>query len=211
MKRRAQKTPDTVRDLRRVQIVSAAREIVAGEGLEALTIGALEDKLGFSRGVITYHFDSKDEIVGEVFASAVAEIDAATLAELETSGSFEDKVRAVVHANVRGFVDSPEASRILLSFLGRGLGDAKVRAVVAGLYATYRRRCARLIREGTEAGAFIEVDAEVAGSILVGVVIGIAMQVYADPRAIDVDAAIEEAASTFVARLRAKRQAGRPA
>lgn len=86
-----------------------------------------------------------------------------------------------------------------------------MRAVVAGLYATYRRRCARLIREGTEAGAFIEVDAEVAGSILVGVVIGIAMQVYADPRAIDVDAAIEEAASTFVARLRAKRQAGRPA
>lgn len=205
MKRPARKTPDTVRDLRRVQIVAAAREIVAGEGLEALTIGALEQKLGFSRGVITYHFENKDEIVGEVFRSAIAEIDAATLAELETSGSFEAKVHAVVHANVRGFVDSPEASRILLSFLGKGLGDAKVRGVVAGLYATYRRRCGRLIEEGQKSGAFIAVDRDVAASLLVGVVIGIAMQVYADPRAVDVDAAIDEASATFVARLRAKR------
>lgn len=206
MKRQAQKAPDTVRDLRRMQIVSAARAIVAGDGLEALTIGALEEKLGFSRGVITYHFDNKDEIVSEVFASAVAEIDAATLSELETSGSFEAKVRAVVHANVRGFVDSPEASRILLSFLGRGLGDARVRGVVARLYATYRRRCARLLAEGEKAGIFVAVDPEVAASVLVGVVIGIAMQVYADPRAMDVDAAIEEASTTFVARLAAKRR-----
>jgi AcrR family transcriptional regulator len=41
--------PETLRDLRR--------------GLEALTISALEGRLAFSRGVITYHFADKIRIV----------------------------------------------------------------------------------------------------------------------------------------------------
>ena len=43
----------TVRDLRRTQILAEARSIVAQEGLAALTIGTLEKRLPFSRGVIT--------------------------------------------------------------------------------------------------------------------------------------------------------------
>src|SRR5205814_9753674 len=62
-KARRTSASDSLRDLRRAQIVAAAREIVAGDGLESLTIGALEKRLGFSRGVITYHFRDKDEIV----------------------------------------------------------------------------------------------------------------------------------------------------
>ena len=55
--------PETVRDLRRAQIIAAARAIVCRDGLDALTIGALEQKLAFTRGVITYHFAGKDDIV----------------------------------------------------------------------------------------------------------------------------------------------------
>ncbi len=194
--------PDSVRDLRRGQIVTAARRLVAEHGLEALTIGALEDRLSFTRGVITYHFANKDEIVRAVFASAIEEIDAAVRREVEGGSTVEDKVRAVLRGNVRGFVDSEVAGRVLLSFWGRLSGDAQVRKLNAELYAKYRRRAAKLLRAARAQGHIAPVDPTVMGALLVALVLGIATQHYFEPGSIDVDAAIEEATRTVMARLR---------
>jgi AcrR family transcriptional regulator len=194
--------PDTVRDLRRAQIVAAARRIVAEHGLEALTIGALEDRLSFTRGVITYHFANKDEIVRAVLASAIEEIDAAVRREVEGGETVEAKVAAVLRANVRGFIDNEVAGRVLLSFWGRLSADPHVRKLNAELYAKYRRRAARLMRAARAAGVATTTDPTVMGVLLVAMVLGIATQHYFEPGAIDVDAAIEEASRTAMARLR---------
>jgi AcrR family transcriptional regulator len=194
--------PDSLRDLRRGQIVSAARRLVAEQGLEALTIGALEDRVSFTRGVITYHFANKDEIVQAVFASAIDEIDAAVRRAVEGGSTIEDKVRAVLRGNVRGFVDSEVAARVLLSFWGRLSADPVVRKLNADLYAKYRRRAAKLLRSARAEGHVGQVDPTVMGALLVAIVLGIATQHYFEPGSIDVDAAVEEATKTVMARLR---------
>ncbi len=193
--------PETVRDLRRGQIVDAARRLVAEQGLEALTIGALEDRLAFTRGVITYHFANKDEIVRAVFASAIEEIDAAVRQQVSAGATIDEKLRAVLRANVRGFVDNEVAGRVLLSFWGRLSADPKVRALNAELHARYRQQAARLLRRARARGEIARVDADVVATVLVAVVVGIATQHYFQPGAIDVDAAIEEAARAVQARL----------
>ena len=194
--------PDSVRDLRRGQIVAAARRLVAEQGLEALTIGALEDRVSFTRGVITYHFANKDEIVQAVFASAIDEIDAAVRRAVEGGVAIEDKVRAVLRGNVRGFVDSEVAGRVLLSFWGRLSADPVVRKLNADLYAKYRRRAAKLLRSARADGLVGPVDPTVMGALLVAIVLGIATQHYFEPGSIDVDAAVDEATRTVMARLR---------
>ena len=194
--------PETVRDFRRGQIVAAARRIVAEQGLDALTFGALEDRLSFTRGVITYHFASKDEIVRAVFASAIEEIDAAVGAEVAASASIEEKVRAVLRANVRGFVDRAEAGKVLLSFWGRLSSDAEVRRLNAELYARYRAQCAKLLRKAGSSGAIARVDPKTMAAVLVGIVLGIATQHYFEPGGVDVDLAIEEAVACVLARLK---------
>ena len=68
----------TVRDFRREQIVATARSIVAAQGLNALTFSSLEAECAFTRGVISYHFKNKAEIVSAVFEDVVREIDEAT-------------------------------------------------------------------------------------------------------------------------------------
>jgi AcrR family transcriptional regulator len=195
--------PKTVRDFRRAQIVEAARALVAAGGLEALTIGALEARLGFTRGVITYHFRDKDEIVDALFDSAVAEIDASTRAEVEASLDFPAKVEAVLRTNVRGFLDHPEASYVLFSFWSRLRTDRRARERSARLYETYRRRSARLIEWGRAAGVCRDAPVAEVAALLVGTVIGIVTQVYFAPSAIDPDACVREAARTFAARLAA--------
>ncbi len=193
--------PETVRDLRRAQIVEAARRLVAEQGLASLTIGALEDRLAFTRGVITYHFANKDEIVRAVFASAIEEIDAAVRQEVEAGATIQQKVRAVLHGNVRGFVDTEVAGRVLLSFWGRLSADAAVRKLNAELYARYRRQAAKLLKRARAGGEIAKIDADVMASLLVGMVLGIATQHYFEPGAIDVDAAVDEATRTVLARL----------
>jgi AcrR family transcriptional regulator len=194
--------PDSVREQRRSEILTAARRLVAEQGLEALTIGALEDQVSFTRGVITYHFANKDEIVQAVFTSAIDEIDAAVRREVEGGLGVEDKVRAVLRGNVRGFVDSAVAGRVLLSFWGRLSADPVVRKLNADLYAKYRRRAAKLLRSARADGLIGQVDPTVMGALLVAIVLGIATQHYFEPGSIDVDAAVEEATKTVMARLR---------
>jgi AcrR family transcriptional regulator len=194
--------PDTLRDLRRGQIVAAARKIIARDGIDALTIATLEASLTFSRGVITYHFANKEEIVHAVLASAVEEIDAGTKDAVLAGSTPEDKMRAVIRANVRGFVDRPEAGRVLLTFWGRLSSDARIRTLNARLFEKYRKRVTALIEEGQSSGAFSR-DVDVAGTapMIVGAVLGIALQWYFDARSVDVDAAIASASDAVLGRL----------
>src|SRR5690242_10507234 len=101
--------PDTLRELRRGQIIAEARRLVADKGLEALTIGTLEARLSFTRGVITHHFKDKDDLVVAVLESAIDEIDRAMLANVVAGRSFEDKVRAVLAGQIRGWIDHEDA------------------------------------------------------------------------------------------------------
>lgn len=196
---------ETIRDFRRGQIVAAARALVAEEGIESLTIAALEARLSFSRGVITYHFRDKDEIVQAVFSGVIEEIDATSRHAIESSASPEEKVRAVIAANVHGFVERTEAGRVLLSFWGRISSDARIRAVNAKLYATYRRRTKRLLEAVRAPLGNKDVDLEAMSGVIVGVVIGLATQWIFDPRSIDLEASIDEATRSVIARLKTKR------
>src|SRR5438270_10147310 len=148
MRKRAATAKSSLRDFRRGEIVAAAREIVATSGLEALTIGALEKRLAFTRGVITYHFDDKDEIVDAVLASALQEIDAATHAEVAQGNTALEKITAVLRANLHGFLEHREAGVILLSFWGRLGSDPKARKANARLYDVYRERTLSVLDSG---------------------------------------------------------------
>ncbi len=192
----------SVRDLRRAQIIRAARELVADGGLPALTFAALEERLSFTRGVITYHFRNRDEIVDAVLDSALEEIERARLISVAERLSSGEKVAAAIRATVRGFLDHPEASRVLLSFWARVPGDARATEVSARLTAQWRGQCARLLRRGQQDGAFDpEVAVEPMAALMVGVVIGIATQHVFEPGAIDAEAAIDVAVASVLARL----------
>jgi AcrR family transcriptional regulator len=195
------RAPSTVRDLRRGQIIDAARKLVAKEGLEKLTIGELERRLSFTRGVITYHFKSKEEIVDELLSSAIREIDAATRSATQKSSSPAEMVRAVLRETLHGFLAHAEAARILMAFWGRIPSDARARRTNARLYAAYRRQGRRLIEVGRAAGAFTDVDADAAAVLLVGMVLGIASQVYFEPGAVDAEAALELATEMVLGQL----------
>jgi len=190
------------RDLRRGQIIAAARKLVAEGGHGALTINALETALGFTRGVITYHFDNKDEIVLAVLDDAIAEIDRATSLSVQAEVHAVDKVQAAMRGMVRGFLSIEEAGRVLLSFWSRLREDPRAAEMNAALYRRWRAAGSDLLRRGQALGELAPCDAEAMSALMVGIVIGVVTQVWFEPGATDPEAMVDEAGQSLLARLR---------
>lgn len=191
--------PDSLRDLRRQQIITAARTLVSTGGLEALTISRLEKELEFSRGVITYHFEGKDEIVEAVLDSALEEIHQAASAGVASAADLGDKIRAMLRGMVAGFVERREATQILVSFWARIPNDEHVTKLNAQLYRTYRSESARVLGRAKKDGLtrITPKQIDALAGLLVGIVIGIATQVHFEPGSVNPDAMIEIAAKAI--------------
>src|ERR1700752_3683111 len=88
--RRRSMAPSPATQTRRADIIAAAIQVIARDGLRACTVSALEEETGFARGHFTYHFRTKEEIIGLAFATVAS--DWATT-QIEAAG---DDERAVV-------------------------------------------------------------------------------------------------------------------
>lgn len=176
--------PSGIREARRAQIVAAARGIVAEQGLDALTFAALERGLGFSRGVVTWHFRNKDEVVCAVLDDAIAEVDGLALAAIRAEATCADRARAVIREMVHGWIGGNQAGRVLLPFWARVGTDPIAADRNAALFARYRAYSAELVRIGQRRGEFrADVDPDAAGGVFVALVLGIAGQALFDPSA----------------------------
>ncbi len=182
-----------VADLRRGQVLAAAAGLVAEGGLEAMTFGALEKRLPFTRGVITWHFADKAALLACVLEAAVATIDAEMV--VDPLDAFADQIREVLESKIHSFLRHTEATRVVVAFLSGG-GE------VAPMFQRWRRQAAGLARAAKADGeAPRALDEEAFGALLVGLVIGVVVQVqYAGLVAVGpaVELAVQSAISAAI-------------
>src|SRR5437870_8235936 len=57
----------TIASIRRTEIVDAAVAVIAEQGLQNLSLSEIENKVGMSRGQLTYYFKAKEDILLAVF------------------------------------------------------------------------------------------------------------------------------------------------
>src|SRR5437899_6250549 len=85
---------------RRSDIVAAAIQVIARDGIRACTVSALEQETGFARGHFTYHFAAKEEIIRLAFASVASDWASTQMEEPggKTAGErLEARIRAAIH------------------------------------------------------------------------------------------------------------------
>jgi len=192
-----------IRKIRREQIIDAANRIIASKGLMACTIEELEKEADVSRGVITYHFRDKDEIVTEALASMLRRFDDEGLPQIREIQDPEEKLRKMVEVGSTLAGRSAEIYHIMHNFLAQIAHREDIRDTVSNHYAKYRQQIAHVIEHGVSGGAFRKAPVEETSAVIMAILMGLAKQhLVNNARDFDLDKCAHAAAEMVLAYLK---------
>lgn len=179
---------------RRAQIVDAAIETIAELGYRNASFGQIARRAGLSStGLISYHFESRDELVRQVI-ERILETIGAYMGERFASGETlraADALRTYIEANVE-FIDGHRVEMRALTeiFIAGGFeyGGEHETAALSPLE--------QILRRGQRAGEFRLFDAKVMAALIQRAIDGLPFMLANDPE-LDVPAYGAEVATVF--------------
>jgi AcrR family transcriptional regulator len=165
---------------RRHQLVLAAAELIADEGVGALTNGKLAERLSGSTTMITHYFQSKRELVLHTCQTMASRSQARL--EQAMRGS-DDPLAACLHAMLP--LDHPTRVewRVWLAYQGMSVGDPELTKIWASRSASAVDRISRLIDTDIAAGRMSPgIDPDTEGGRLFSLIQGMSFQSIIDPK-----------------------------
>jgi AcrR family transcriptional regulator len=85
---------------RRAQIVAAAIDTIAEEGYPGASFARIAERLGISRGLISYHFAGKDDLIKQVIHEAAEEAKAYIRPRVLAESTGPGTLRAYIESNL---------------------------------------------------------------------------------------------------------------
>jgi AcrR family transcriptional regulator len=171
----------TRRTDRRSDIIAAAIQVIARDGLRACTVSALEQETGFARGHFTYHFETKEEIIRLAFATVAsdwAQTQMETTSGDSASAGLERRVRAAVHWTQT----HPDYFRCLMNFRVEMMRNPGAFPPSMAIRHQLWEFAAQMIREGLADGTFCcAADPSVEAKTVFAIVDGLLLHAAMDP------------------------------
>ncbi|MEU7839296.1 MULTISPECIES: TetR family transcriptional regulator [unclassified Nonomuraea] len=156
-----QKARSFIEEARRAQIVASAIEVIAESGFAGASLARIAQHAGISKGVISYHFAGKDELMEEVVNQVYSAIDEHVRARMEGQESATGLLRTYILA----VAEHMRAHRTQLRALGQifynlRTADGQPRYGFKANEETYAA-LERIYRAGQAAGEFRTFDVRV--------------------------------------------------
>ena len=166
---------------RREQIVDAAIDVLCESGFAAASLGAIAERIGVSKGVLSYHFAGKSELLHEVIARVLTEAAAYMTPRVATATSYLDALRIYVTSNL-AFIDAHRREILAFTEIVNGMppGGSDPPPYLEG----HRRaveELTRLLEAGQAAGEFGQFSASVTAVSLRASVDALSGLLRADP------------------------------
>lgn len=200
MRARARSVPAESRSFtetaRRVQIVDCAIDTIAEVGFAKASVDRIARRAGVSKGVITYHFPNKEEIVDaiveKVVAAGRAYMEPRILAETSAAG----RLRAYIESNL-DFIDAHRKQLIALVEIAMSARRADD-SLVIGPESLARRAASleELLRAGQRSGEFRRFNTRVMALTIIQAIDGVPPLLAREPD-LDVKLHAKELATVF--------------
>jgi TetR/AcrR family transcriptional regulator, fatty acid metabolism regulator protein len=107
---------------RRAQIVAAAIETIAEAGYGQASLARIAQRIGISKGVLVYHFDSKEDLVKEVSREVLSKASDYMVPRIAAASGGQGKLRAYIDSNI-GFMGEHRSYMIAITEIARGARD----------------------------------------------------------------------------------------
>jgi len=184
--------PSFIEEARRRQIVQTAIETIATQGFSQASLAEIARKAGISKGVISYHFAGKKELIREILASLIREPSEFIKDRVSRSEGALDKLIAYVQANFEFMRTHRNHYVALVDLWGsRGWYEGRNR-FNAEAYEPSRAYLSKILDSGRQSGELRDVALPTMASVLQGAIDGVMLQWVCDPDAIDLDESANE-------------------
>jgi AcrR family transcriptional regulator len=143
-----------VEEARRAQIVQCTIEIIASLGYAQASLANIAERAGISKGVISYHFAGKDELIAQVHTSVMTKVATQVLATVEAQPRAAGKLRAYIEGSI-AFIAEHGQEAVALLEIWNGLRTTTGRQVLdARTYEPGLEFLQAIFRQGQAAGEF---------------------------------------------------------
>ena len=182
-----QKKPTFIEEARRRQIIDTAIETIATQGLSQTSLAEIARGAGISKGVISYHFAGKEELIEEILRSLLRRPAEFIKERVGGPTATLEKLRAYIEANF----DFMEAHRnnyvALVDLWGRRSDSMDHTPLTAEAYEPSRHYLARILEDGRERGELRLLPVQTTASLIQAAIDGVMLQWVFDENAVDLD------------------------
>ena len=187
------------------RLLRAAAELIAERGYERTTLAAIGERAGYSHGLVTRRFGSKDGLLLALLQKIVSEwMHHDILPELQEYSGV-DSLLVLIRGIRRSVANDPSAMRALYILMFEALKPepAVLHDRMRAIHASERLRAEDALQRGIAAGTVAPgIDAKAASQLMVAVLRGSAYQWVLDP-AFDFDGTLRALESHLDHTLRA--------
>ncbi len=114
-----------VSSARRAQIVDAAIETVAEVGYAQASLSRIALRLDISKGVISYHFAGKDDLIAEIVRQVLGRARNYMQPRIEAQSTGPEVLRAYIESNLEFMRDHPDQLRAVVEIVRATIAGAK--------------------------------------------------------------------------------------
>ena len=197
--------------IRRAQVVEAACRVIHRKGIQGASLAEIEQEAGISRGVLTYHFPSKEDIILAVFDATIARIKAGAEADFAAAKSGWERLEIALDFVIKRKPANDEFDYLNYTFLAQMSHREDFRARLAAQYTEIRGRIAGDLAERARRAGRSDDEIEALAAIVHATFSGLIMQVNVEPEAIDRDAVHRVLKAMIVGYLGGEEEGSSPA
>lgn len=176
---------------RRESILEGAYRVAVREHLGGLSVRAVADEAGVSKGLVFFHFSDKDTLLLALLDWVLERAPRVEVApELERAADVHParRLMALVAYQVEGLVARPERVELFLDFWVMGMAVPEIQDRIRAAFDRYREEFLPYTTAVVEAlpERFANGDGEGLAAVVVSFIQGCALQLMADPSRFDV-------------------------
>lgn len=150
-----------VEAVRRAQIIEAAIAVVAEEGYARASMARIAQQAGLSKGLLSYHFRSKDDLLEQALRTTFAAITAGIIEDLDLAAPATDILRDTIR-RVAHYGATHRQQLRAMDQITRNLRDAEGRPLLTlADYDEAYAQAEQLFRKGQQEGSFRSFDTRV--------------------------------------------------
>ncbi|WP_406480183.1 TetR/AcrR family transcriptional regulator [Streptomyces platensis] len=182
---------------RRAQIVAAAIEVIAEAGYHRASFAKIAERAGLSStGMISYHFDGRDDLMREVVTDVMRLAEGYLRPRIEAHESYAARLRASIEGNLDLFAEYPNHLAAIVEILANLRGGDP--GMVAFLDTTEANLAVQVeqLRKAQRTGEFRDFDPWVMMRAIRAAIDDVVRRATHDP-GLDVRAAGRELADLF--------------